>query len=65
MIWNRGIIGHVHPNDHANQFTFPRTAHHKRLMRSGRLNRSDSGHLLVKHEWDAAEKWLSEEIDAE
>jgi len=57
------LVGYGHPNDYTNQFTLPGTAHHKRLMRSGGLNRPDSGHLLVKHEWDAAEEWLSQNID--
>jgi hypothetical protein len=55
------LVGNGHPNDGTNQFTLPGTAHHKRLMRSGGLNRPDSGHLLVKHEWDAAEEWLQTE----
>ena len=55
------LVGNGHPNDGTNQFTLPGTAHHKRLMRSGELNRPDPGHLLVKHEWDAAERWLRTE----
>jgi hypothetical protein len=57
------LVGNGHPNDGTNQFTLPGTAHHKRLMRSGELNRPDPGHLLVKHEWDAAERWLTQEED--
>jgi hypothetical protein len=39
------------------------TAHHKRLMRSGRLQHPDAGHLLVKAEWDKAENWLKGNVD--
>jgi hypothetical protein len=39
------------------------TAHHKRLMRGGKLNHPDGSHLLVKAEWDKAETWLKDNVD--
>ena len=61
-------IGHViidvgHPNEGIlrGPAGLDGTLHRKRLMRSGKINISSPGHLLVKAEWDAAERWLRTE----
>ncbi len=50
-------VGHPDKNTFQGQAPLPGTQHTRRLMVSG-PNSNSSSHLLVKGEWDEAEKWL-------
>ncbi len=56
------LVGEGHPNEPLNPgpAQLPSTDHSKRLMASGAFR--NRGHLLVKAEWDKAEKWLYQTI---
>lgn len=57
------LVGYGHPNDNDGPAPLPGTDHTRRLMVSGSGFKLLRGHLLVKEEWDAAEKWLVPNID--
>lgn len=59
------IIGEGHPTKDGKAFQgvapLPDSNHSERLMRHGHDNPKSNAHLLVKAEWDKAEKWLKNE----
>ena len=59
------LVGYGHPDEPANRgpAPLPGTDPRIRLMVSGTNNGIAPGELLVKGEWDAAEKWLRRFID--
>lgn len=61
------IIADGHPDEGGGAAPLkgvPMSLHKERLMVSGsKVNHSDFGKLLVKGEWDEAEKWLSDNVD--
>ena len=56
------FVGDGHPDRNDGPAPLPGTRHICRLMCSG-PNSDGSSRLLVKGEWDEAEKWLKAQID--
>ncbi len=59
------LVGYGHPNESRGPAPLPGTHHPDRLLVGGNGYSIFRGSLLVKEEWDAAEKWLKAVIDGE